>query len=110
MEVAKRLKATIRDEDTVSRLGGDEFILVFPGTDADAAAIIANKLIDTVSQPYQLEHHELIGTPSIGIAIYPNDGENFEDLLKNADTAMYRVKQDSRNDFRFFTAEMQSHS
>lgn len=110
MEVAKRLKSTIRDEDTVSRLGGDEFILVFPGTDADAAAIVASKLIQTVSQPYQIEQHELIGTPSIGIAIYPIDGDNFEDLLKNADTAMYRVKQDSRNDFRFFTSEMQSHS
>lgn len=110
MEVATRLKETIRDEDTVSRLGGDEFILVFPGTDADAAAIVANKLIDAVSQPYQIDNHELIGTPSIGIAIYPNDGDNFEDLLKNADTAMYRVKQDSRNDFRFFTVEMQSHS
>lgn len=110
MEVATRLKATIRDEDTVSRLGGDEFILVFPGTDADAAAIVASKLMDAISKPYQIEHHELIGTPSIGIALYPHDGDNFEDLLKNADTAMYRVKQDSRNDFRFFTAEMQSHS
>lgn len=110
MEVANRLASSIRDEDTVSRLGGDEFILVFPGTDADGAALIASKLIASVSKPYQIEHHELIGTPSIGIAIYPNDGDNFEDLLKNADTAMYRVKQDSRNDFRFFTAEMQSHS
>jgi len=110
MEVATRLKATIRDEDTVSRLGGDEFILIFPGTDADAAAIVASKLMDAISKPYQIEHHELIGTPSIGIALYPHDGDNFEDLLKNADTAMYRVKQDSRNDFRFFTAEMQSHS
>jgi len=110
IEVAHRLKGTIRDEDTVSRLGGDEFILVFPGTDADAAAIIASKLIEAISQPYQIETHELNGTPSIGIAIYPNDGDNFEDLLKNADTAMYRVKRDSRNNFRFFTAEMQSHS
>jgi diguanylate cyclase (GGDEF)-like protein/PAS domain S-box-containing protein len=110
LEVATRLKAAIRDEDTVSRLGGDEFILVFPGTDADAAAIVASKLMHSISQPYQIDHHELIGTPSIGIAIYPHDGKNFEDLLKNADTAMYRVKQDSRNDFRFFTAEMQSHS
>lgn len=110
MEVSTRLKETIRDEDTVSRLGGDEFILVFPGTDADAAAIVASKLMQAISQPCQIDHHELIGTPSIGIALYPHDGENFEDLLKNADTAMYRVKQDSRNDFRFFTAEMQSHS
>lgn len=110
IEVAKRLKLTLREEDTVSRLGGDEFILVLPGTDADAAAIVASKLINVVSQPYQIESHELIGTPSIGIAIYPEDGDNLEDLLKNADTAMYRVKQESRNNFRFFTAEMQSHS
>lgn len=110
IEVAQRLRAILREEDTVSRLGGDEFILVFPRTDADGAAIVAGKLIDTVSKPYRINEHELIGTPSIGIAIYPDDGDNFEALLKNADTAMYRVKQDSRNDFRFFTAEMQAHS
>jgi diguanylate cyclase (GGDEF)-like protein/PAS domain S-box-containing protein len=110
IEVANRLKATIREEDTVSRLGGDEFILVFPGINADGAAIVASKLVEAVSMPYLIDEHELVGTPSIGIAIYPNDGDNFEDLLKNADTAMYRVKQESRNNFRFFTAEMQSHS
>jgi len=110
IEVAQRLKAALREEDTVSRLGGDEFILVFPGTDADGAAIVASKLIETVSKPYMINEHELIGTPSIGIAIYPDDGNNLEVLLKNADAAMYRVKRDSRNDFRFFTAEMQAHS
>lgn len=110
IEVARRLKAILRNEDTVSRLGGDEFILVFPGTDADGAATVAGKLIDTVSKPYRIDAHELVGTPSIGIALYPDDGDNCEELLKNADTAMYRVKQDSRNDFRFFTAEMQAHS
>lgn len=110
IEVAKRLKESLRDEDTVSRLGGDEFILIIPGSDADAAAIVANKLIHAVSQPYRIEHHELIGTPSIGIALYPHDGNSLEDLLKNADTAMYRVKQESRNNFRFFTTEMQAHS
>jgi diguanylate cyclase (GGDEF)-like protein len=110
IEVAERLKAAIREVDTVSRLGGDEFILVFPGTNSDGAAIVASKLIDAVSMTFNIDEHELVGTPSIGIAIYPNDGDNFEDLLKNADTAMYRVKQESRNNFRFFTAEMQSHS
>lgn len=110
LEVARRLQSNLREEDTVSRLGGDEFILICPRIDADDAAIVASKLIETISKPYQLDHHELVGTPSIGIAIYPDDGDNFEDLLKNADAAMYRVKQDTRNDFRFFTAEMQLHS
>lgn len=110
IEIGRRLKSALREEDTVSRLGGDEFIMVFPGTDADGAGIVANKLMHTIAQPYQLEQRELIGTPSIGIAIYPEDGDSFEELLKNADTAMYRVKQNGRNNFRFFTSEMQSHS
>ncbi|MDD5059182.1 MAG: EAL domain-containing protein [Sideroxydans sp.] len=110
MEIALRLKAHIRDEDTVSRLGGDEFILVLPGNDENGAALVATKLLEMVSQPCLIEGHELIITSSIGIAIYPDDGEDFEALLKNADTAMYRVKQDSHNGFRFFKQEMQTHS
>ncbi|MDP3120433.1 MAG: EAL domain-containing protein [Sulfuricurvum sp.] len=107
IEIANRIKATVRDEDTVSRLGGDEFIMLFPNTDSNAAMRIATKLIREISKISIIEHNELTITPSIGIAIYPNDGENFETLLKNADTAMYKVKSDSRNNFHFFTQEMQ---
>ncbi|MDO9208185.1 MAG: diguanylate cyclase, partial [Sulfuricurvum sp.] len=107
IEIAKRIKATVRDEDTVSRLGGDEFIMLFPNTDSNAAMHIATKLITEISKISIIEHNELTTTPSIGIAIYPNDGEDFETLLKNADTAMYRVKNSSRNGFHFFTQEMQ---
>ncbi|MDP1784230.1 MAG: EAL domain-containing protein, partial [Sulfuricurvum sp.] len=110
IEIAQRLKAAIRDEDTVSRLGGDEFILLFPDTDVNEAMHIATKLIEAVSIPCTIEHHELVTTPSIGIAIYPYDGEDFETLLKNADTAMYQAKRFSRNAFHFFTQEMQLHS
>lgn len=110
MEVARRLKATLRDEDTVSRLGGDEFIIVLPGIDANGAAHVATKLLEAVSLSWQVEQHELIATPSIGIAIYPDDGRDFETLSKHADAAMYRVKQEGRNDFRFFTPEMQASS
>ena len=110
IEIAKRIKMAIRDEDTVSRLGGDEFIMLFPDTDANTAMHIATKLISVISQPLIIQEHELIITPSIGIAIYPDDGDNFETLLKNADTAMYKVKNDSRNNFNFFTQEMQLHS
>lgn len=110
IEVAKRLKSVIRDEDTVSRLGGDEFVFVLPGTDAAGAAHVAEKLLEVVAQRYQIEQHELVITPSIGIAIYPHDGENFESLSQCADIAMYRAKHDGRNNYRFFTAEMQASS
>lgn len=110
LEVAKRIRAFIREEDTVSRQGGDEFILVFPEMNEESAARMASALIETVSIPFEIERQEIIITPSIGITLYPNDGEDFEMLLKKADTAMYRVKQDSRNNFRFFAQEMQAHS
>lgn len=109
-EVARRIKSVVREEDTVARLGGDEFILILPDTDADGAAQVAANLIDVISLSCQIERHELNITPSIGIAIYPHDGESPEILSKNADIAMYRVKQRSRNDFCFFAAEMQTHS
>ncbi len=110
IEIAKRLKAAIGDEDTVSRSGGDEFVFLFPDTDANIAMHIATKLISEVSIPVTIGQHELVITPSIGIALYPYDGENFDTLLKNADTAMYQTKRFSRNAFQFFTPEMQLNS
>ena len=110
IEVAKRLKSVMREEDTVARLGGDEFIFVMPCTDVAGAAHVAEKLLITVAQRYQIEQHELVITPSIGIAIYPNDGEDFESLSQCADIAMYRAKRDGRNNYRFFTLEMQASS
>lgn len=109
-EVTRRLTHALREEDTVSRLGGDEFVVILPDCDAEGAASVVSKLIEVISQPCLLDHHELIITPSIGIAIYPHDGEDFDTLSKMADTAMYRVKQAGRNGFRFFAAEMQVHS
>lgn len=110
MEVARRLKAVLREEDTLSRLGGDEFILLLPDTNQEGARRVALKLIANVAQSCQIEQFELINTVSIGIAMYPQDGEDFETLSKNADTAMYRVKRSARNDFCFFTQEMQANS
>lgn len=110
VEVAKRLKAVLREEDTLSRLGGDEFILLLPDTNQEGARRVALKLIANVAQSCQIEQFELINTVSIGIAMYPQDGADFETLSKNADTAMYRVKRAARNDFCFFTQEMQANS
>ena len=110
VEIAKRLRAVVRDKDTVSRLGGDEFILLLPGADARGAARVASKLQEASRQPYQIDHHELTMAPSMGIALFPRDGHDFDTLTQSADVAMYRAKLDGRNTFRFFTPEMQAQS
>jgi len=98
----------VHEEDTVSRQGGDEFTLLLPTSDPSGAAHLAQALLQAIARSYQIEAHELVVTPSIGIAVYPGDGDDFESLSKNADVAMYRAKQDGRNAYRFFAAEMQT--
>ncbi len=110
VELAGRLRAALRDEDTVSRMGGDEFSFLLYGVDAQSAASAAQKLLDVMSAPFQIGLHSLTVTASIGIALYPVDGADMETLFKNADAAMYRVKQEGRQGYRFFTAEMQLRS
>jgi len=110
VELAGRLKTSVREQDTVSRLGGDEFILLLPDTDAAGAAHVAEKLLVAALLPFQIEQHELTVTPSIGIALYPRDGIDLDTLSRCADAAMYRAKADGRNNYRFFTTEIQAHS
>ena len=108
--LAGRMQAVVREQDTVARQGGDEFILLLPNTGSDGAAHVAEKLLHTISQAIQIEQHELTVTPSIGIAQYPGDGTDLETLTKHADIAMYRAKQNGRNGYQFFTTEMQVHA
>jgi diguanylate cyclase (GGDEF)-like protein len=109
-EVARRISAIVREQDTVARLGGDEFMAVLPATGAQEATHIAQRLLSRIAEPYQLEQHELNITPSIGLALYPEDGADYQTLYRCADTAMYRAKQQGRNGYSFFTAEMQASS
>lgn len=108
--IAKRLRALVRENDTVCRLGGDEFILLLPGANAQGAERVANKLLEASRKPYQIDTHELTMAPSMGIALFPDDGNDFDTLSQCADVAMYRSKLDGRNTYRFFTPQMQADS
>lgn len=105
--VADRIRACLRDSDTMARLGGDEFIILLSElANAEHAAVVAQKCIDVLQAPFLLSGHELRVTPSIGIALYPQDGTSLDALVKCADTAMYAAKDSGRNSYQFFTADM----
>ena len=107
--VAARLRSVVRDGDTIARMGGDEFtILLGDITAAEDAAKVAQKLLDVVAHPLRVEGHELYVTTSIGIAMFPDDGDTAEALLKNADSAMYRAKEIGRNSYQLCTRAMNS--
>ena len=105
--IAARLTASRREEDTVARLGGDEFIISISdvGGAADAESVAARILAD-LAKPFSISGHELHANFSIGIALYPRDGETAETLLRNADTAMYHAKEEGRANYQFFSAQM----
>ena len=104
--VAQRLREHLRDSDTVSRLGGDEFLIALPDIeDAEAAGQVARKIVQALRAPLRIDGHDLVLTSSIGIAMWPDDGEGFDLLLQRADTAMYEAKDAGRDMHRFFTPE-----
>jgi len=105
--IAKRLLDTFRTSDTVCRLGGDEFIILIDDIDVEsAAAHLANRVLHELAQPLHIEEQDLVITPSIGISVYPDNGKDFGTLLKNADAALYHAKSEGRNNFQFFTNDM----
>lgn len=107
IEMANRLRLALRQEDTISRFGGDEFILMLNNVDAEAATLVVEKVLAVIGQPVSIEHYDLHITASIGVAMFPADGMDVDTLCKNADAAMYRVKQGGRHSYCFFTADMQ---
>ncbi len=106
-EVAARLNASMRSEDTVARQGGDEFIVLLPNiAGAQDAEAVAQKMLGVLIQPFQINGEELHIGGSIGIALFPSDGEDVDTLLKNSDIAMYHAKENGRNNYQFFAPEM----
>lgn len=107
IHVSRRLRQCVRESDLVARLGGDEFVVMLSGIEhSSSVAMVAEKLVMRVGEPYPVGAHTLYTTPSIGIAIYPMDGEDGETLMRNADAAMYHAKSAGRNNFQFFDAKM----
>lgn len=108
IEAAKRMTASIRTGDTMSRRGGDEFVALLEAEDAkNSAAMVSQKLIQAVSVPYDINGHHLVIGASIGVAIFPDDGDSADALLSAADSALYAAKEEGRGDFRFFSIEDQ---
>jgi diguanylate cyclase (GGDEF)-like protein/PAS domain S-box-containing protein len=106
-EVAARLKRVTRDPDTAARLGGDEFLILLTDVeDISGVAVAAKRFMDAISAGYSIQSHYLNVSCSLGISIFPEHGADNDTLIKHADAAMYTAKESGRNDFRFFTADM----
>ncbi len=106
-EVAGRIVATVRDSDVVARLGGDEFIIVLSDiASSDDAAAVAAKLVEAISEEYQVASHQVNVSSSIGISVFPTDGVTTDELVRHADAAMYHAKESGRANYQFFTPKM----
>ena len=105
--VAVRLRECLRETDTLSRQGGDEFLIVLNHMqDTESITVVVEKILTRLAEPFYIDSHELAISLSIGIAVYPDDGNNFDILLKQSDTAMYQAKESGRNTYRFHTEQM----
>ncbi len=110
-EVACRLRASVNEDDTVARMGGDEFVILFSDMiDVDHVVQIARRIIEAMSKPIVLNEQELVITCSLGISIYPDDGMSTDNLIQNADSAMYRAKEAGRNSYQLYSPAMNAQS
>lgn len=110
MEVAHRLRCAVRESDTVARLGGDEFVVILAESDTTGAALVAGKVLESLSQPFQVAGREFHTTSSIGISMFPEDGGDPDELMQHADSAMYFAKSQGRANYQFFAASMSRNS
>ena len=110
-EMAARLKGVLRESDCIARLGGDEFVIMIPNfASAEQLGAVTQKALAAVSRTFKLGNHEFHVTASVGISVYPGDGDDERTLMKNADIAMYRSKEDGKNTFTFYSADLNTHS
>jgi diguanylate cyclase (GGDEF)-like protein len=108
--VTERLKQCVREFDVVARLGGDEFVIVLTDLeDPEQAGVLGQRIIENISEPFEIEGHQILVGASVGIAVAPADGNNSSQLLKNADVALYKAKTDGRGMCRFFELAMDTH-
>ena len=104
---ADRIQGCLRGSDTVARIGGDEFVVILPlVTGAEDVSKVAAKILDCLNKTVRFEEHEIYSSASIGISVFPDDGATADELLKNADIALYQAKERGRNNFQFFSKEM----
>lgn len=106
VDVAQRIKSIVRESDIIARIGGDEFVVVLTDIDINSAKNICSKIIKRLTAPYSIESNVVHSSPSIGVSIYPDDGVSVEELMKHADTAMYKAKASGRNNYKFFKKSM----
>ena len=105
-QIAKRLTSYIREEDTLARIGGDEFVLILPSTSQVNVVVVIEKIFDAMAEPFVVNNIDIYATFSIGVTLCPQDGETPEILLRNADTAMYKAKDNGKNSYQFYDEEM----
>jgi diguanylate cyclase (GGDEF)-like protein/PAS domain S-box-containing protein len=105
-QVAARLKNSLREVDTVARIGGDEFTVIVEGVNYPEAAIVGQKIVDVLEPAIVIMAKECLVSPSVGIALYPADARDAENLIRLADTAMYYVKRHGRNNYKFYSADL----
>ena len=103
-ETARRLEGTVREYETVARIGGDEFAILIEETSESGPVQVAERILEAIRRPYQIAGEDVLLTASVGISVFPDSADNVDDLIQKADEAMYRAKQEGRNDFRLAEA------